>query len=49
MFRFLAEALASVALTLRQPLPAFCDLDTIDGDALIDQRKSMCLSSASGA
>src|SRR5206468_1697353 len=30
----------SVALTLRQPLPAFCDLDTADGDALIDQRKS---------
>ena len=38
--RFLAEALASAALTLRQPLPAFCDLETTDGDALVDQRKS---------
>src|SRR5208283_345854 len=35
LFSALARAFASFSLTLKQPLPAFCDLETSDGQALI--------------
>ena len=35
MFSALARAFASFSLTLKQPLPAFCELETSDGQALI--------------
>src|SRR5947209_2962745 len=40
MFRFIAQGFASLSLTFRQPLPAFCELDTADRDALVSNRKS---------
>src|ERR1700741_2199667 len=38
MFGLLSRGLASLSLLLRQPLPSFCDLDTIDGDALVTKQ-----------
>ncbi len=35
MFSFLARGLASLSLALKQPLPAFCEIETAYGDALI--------------
>ncbi len=35
MFAWLANGLASLSLLLKQPLTAYCDLETADGDALI--------------
>lgn len=35
MFSFLARAFASLSLALKQPLIAFCELETAHGDALI--------------
>jgi intracellular multiplication protein IcmB len=35
MFSFLARGFASLSLALKQPLTAFCDLETAHGDALI--------------
>ena len=38
MFAALIKCLASVAVSLKQPLPSFCDLDTTDGETLIGKR-----------
>ena len=38
MFSFLARGFASLSLALKQPLTAFCDLETAHGDALITKR-----------
>ena len=38
VFSFLARGFASLSLTLKQPLSAFCDLETAHGDALITKR-----------
>ena len=38
MFDLIARGLAGLSLLLRQPLPTFCDLDTVDGDALLTKR-----------
>ena len=35
MFAWLANGLASLSLLLKQPLTAYCDLETAHGDALI--------------
>ncbi len=37
MFSFLTSALADLSLLLRQPLAAFCDLETTDGRAFISK------------
>lgn len=38
MFSLIARGFASLSLLLRQPLPTFCDLDTVDGDALLTKQ-----------
>ena len=38
MFGFVLRGLASVSLALKQPITAFCDLQTTNGDALIGKR-----------
>jgi len=38
MFGFLANGLAALSIKLRQPLSAFCDLETSDGAALVGKR-----------
>jgi len=38
MFALLSRGFASLSLMLRQPLPTFCDLDTVDGDALLTKQ-----------
>jgi len=35
VFSFLARGFASLSLALKQPLTAFCELETAHGDALI--------------
>src|ERR1700744_435479 len=35
MLSVLGKSLASLSLVLKQPLPAFCDLETAHGDALV--------------
>ena len=38
MFGFVLDALASLSLMLKQPLAAFCDLETTDGHDLVGKR-----------
>lgn len=38
MFSAIARGLAALSLMLKQPLSAFCDLDTVDGDTLVGRR-----------
>ena len=38
MFNSIAKGLAALSLMLKQPLSSFCDLDTVDGDALVGRR-----------
>ena len=38
MFGLIAKGLANLSLMLRQPISTFCDLDTVDGDALLTKQ-----------
>ncbi len=38
MFGSIARGFAALSLLLKQPLSAFCDLDTVDGDVLVGRR-----------
>ena len=42
MFSALASALASISLSLKQPLTSYCDLETTHDDALISKRGDYC-------
>jgi hypothetical protein len=47
MFSFLARGFASLSLALKQPLTAFCELETAHDDALITKTGHISPGSAS--